>query len=163
MRLADAVAARLRQHGLGARTFTLKVRDGGFTTITRATTLGGAVDTAQAIVEATAPLLDAVDRSGGVRLLGLAASRFAAPAEQLSLDLLAGSTAASADGRSLERRQPSRRRRQGALRRRRDRPGQQRRRGSGRAPAVRLVRAGAQQWGPDHGGSERRGGGKVHA
>ena len=55
VRLADAVAARLRQHGLGARTFTLKVRDGGFTTITRATTLGGAVDTAQAIVEATAP------------------------------------------------------------------------------------------------------------
>ena len=30
-RLADAVAARLRAAGTGARTLTLKVRDGGFT------------------------------------------------------------------------------------------------------------------------------------
>ena len=37
-------------HGIGARTLTLKVRDGGFVTITRATTLAGAVDTAEAVV-----------------------------------------------------------------------------------------------------------------
>ena len=48
-RLADAVASRLRAHDLGARTLTLKVRDGAFATITRATTLAGAVDTADAI------------------------------------------------------------------------------------------------------------------
>jgi len=160
VRLADAVAARLRQHGLGARTFTLKVRDGGFTTITRATTLGGAVDTAQAIVEATVPLLDAVDRSGGVRLLGLAASRFAAPAEQLSLDLLAGSTAATADGRwSAASR---------AVDGVRDRfgedaigPASSVAEGPDGRRTVRLVRAGMQQWGPDHRGTETPSGGKV--
>ena len=34
VRLADAVASRLRRHGVGARTFTVKLRDGGFSTLT---------------------------------------------------------------------------------------------------------------------------------
>lgn len=85
-RLADAVASRLRRHGRGARTLHLKVRFSGFTTITRSVTLPGAVDTAHAIVAALTPLLDAIDPSAGVRLLGVSASQFAEPAEQLSLD-----------------------------------------------------------------------------
>lgn len=87
VRQADSVASRLRRHGVGARTFTLKLRDGGFTTVTRAVTVDGAVDTGPAIVAATAPLLEAVDLTAGVRLLGLAATRFAPPAEQLRLGL----------------------------------------------------------------------------
>ncbi|MET0461085.1 MAG: DNA polymerase IV, partial [Ilumatobacteraceae bacterium] len=71
VRLADAVAARLRAHGTAARTFTLKVRDGAFGTTTRATTVVGAIDTAEAIVAAVGPLVAQVDVDPGVRLLGL--------------------------------------------------------------------------------------------
>jgi DNA polymerase-4 len=139
VRLADAVAARLREHGTGARTFTLKIRDGGFTTITRATTVSGAIDTALAIVAAAAPLLEAVDLSGGVRLLGLAASKFAMPAEQLRFDDV---------GERSERWTDASR----AIDDVRERFGE-----SAIGPAssvaggrIRLVRPGAQQWGPDH-------------
>ena len=72
--------------GTGGRTFTLKVRDGGFRTITRAATLPQAVDTADAVLEAVVPLLDHVDLAAGVRLLGVSASKFATPTEQLSFD-----------------------------------------------------------------------------
>jgi DNA polymerase IV len=139
VRLADAVAARLREHGTGARTFTLKVRDGGFTTITRATTLAGAIDTAPAIVAATVSLLDEVDLGAGVRLLGLAASKFSTPAEQLRFDDL---------GDRTERWSEASR----AIDDVRERFGE-----SAIGPAssvaggrIRLVRAGTQQWGPDH-------------
>ncbi len=86
VRMADSVAARLRAAGTGARTFTLKVRDGGFRTITRAATLPQAVDTPDAVLEAVVPLLDHVDLAGGVRLLGVSASKFATPTEQLTFD-----------------------------------------------------------------------------
>ena len=43
VRLADAVAARLRAHGTAARTLTLKVRFAGFETITRSITVAGGV------------------------------------------------------------------------------------------------------------------------
>ena len=39
VRLADGVGSRLRTHGTGARTLSLKVRFAGFQTITRAVTL----------------------------------------------------------------------------------------------------------------------------
>ena len=89
-RLADAVAGHLHAAGTGARTLTLKVRDGTFGTITRSTTVGGAVDTADAIVRALTPLLDQIELAAGVRLLGVSASKFAAPAEQLGFDDLVG-------------------------------------------------------------------------
>ena len=145
VRLADAVAARLRAHGTGARTFTLKVRDGGFTTITRATTLSGAVDTAAAVVAATTPLLGEVDLSGGIRLLGLAASKFATPAEQLQFDDLLDPVDRNA---TAGRWSDASRAVDGV----RDRFGE-----SSIGPAstmsggrIRLVRSGTQQWGPDH-------------
>jgi DNA polymerase-4 len=87
VRLSDGVAGRLRAHGTGARTLTLKVRFAGFHTITRSVTLPSPVATAHAILEAVEPLLEAVDPSPGVRLVGVSASNFGEPAEQLSLDI----------------------------------------------------------------------------
>jgi DNA polymerase-4 len=147
VRLSDAVAARLRAHGSGARTFSLKVRFAGFRTITRSVTLPAGIDTAHAIVGAVAPLLDAVDPTPGVRLLGVSASNFAAAAEQLSMeDLLAGSgdaPATAAEWQAAEQTVDAIRSRFGSA-------------AIGPASAVsrdglRLVRKGAQQWGPDHG------------
>jgi DNA polymerase-4 len=85
VRLSDAVAARLRRNGLGARTFTLKIRFSSFSTITRSVTVAGSVDTGPAIAAALGPLIDAVDPSSGVRLVGVSGSNLAAPAEQLGL------------------------------------------------------------------------------
>ncbi len=145
VRMADAVAARLRAHGTGARTLSLKVRFAGFRTITRSTTLPAAVDTAHAIVAAVSPLLGAVDPTPGVRLLGVSASNFAAAAEQLSMeDLLASeglSPATAAEWQAAEQTVDAIRSRFGNT-------------AIGPASAVsrdglRLVRKGAQQWGPD--------------
>ncbi len=86
VRLSDAVATRLRGASTGARTLTLKVRFAGFVTITRSTTLPSAIATSAAILGAVGPLLENVDPSPGVRLLGVHASNFAEPNEQLSLD-----------------------------------------------------------------------------
>ncbi|WP_205528827.1 DNA polymerase IV [Desertimonas flava] len=85
-RLADGVASRLRASGLGARTITIKVRDGTFRTVTRAHTLPRAVDTAPAILEVVNRLVDDLQLAGGVRLLGVATSKFSEPTEQLTLD-----------------------------------------------------------------------------
>ncbi len=142
VRLADGVAGRLRAQGTGARTLSLKVRFAGFHTITRAVTLPSPVATAHGIVKATEPLLEAVDPSAGVRLLGVSASNFGAVAEQMSLDaLLASAPADEQEWSAAEETVDAIRSRfgSGAI---------------GPASAVaadglRLVRRGAQQWGPD--------------
>lgn len=85
VRLSDAVAGRLRRHGSGARTLTLKVRFAGFRTVTRSTTLESAIDTGPELVGALKPLLRALDLTPGVRLLGVSTSNFAQPSQQLSL------------------------------------------------------------------------------
>jgi DNA polymerase IV len=90
VRLSDAVAARLRAHAGAARTLTLKVRFAGFETITRSITVPGGVSTAHGIVAAVEPLLQAVDASPGVRLLGVSVSNFATGAQQLSFDDVTG-------------------------------------------------------------------------
>lgn len=87
VRLADAVAQRLRRAALAARTLAIKVRfDDGFRTITRSTTLPYGVDNGPDIVAALRPILAAVDPSAGVRLFGVAASKLGAPERQLTLD-----------------------------------------------------------------------------
>ena len=143
VRLCDAVASRLRERRIGARTLTLKVRFAGFETITRSTTRGEPVDTGPSIVVALRPLLDRVDPTPGIRLLGVSASNFGEPVQQLSLldqtDPAASVAAAS-------------RRAAGAVDEIRDRFGAL---AIGPASSVgrnglRLVRPGAQQWGPDH-------------
>ncbi len=135
VRLSDAVAWRLRDHATGARTLTLKVRFAGFRTVTRSVTMAQPVDTGPALVEALGPLLRALDVSDGVRLLGVSTSSFGEPIQQLSLfDEGAGHS------RTAE-----------TIDQIRDRFGTT---AIGPASAVgsrglRLVRKGAQQWGPD--------------
>ncbi len=90
VRMADAVAARARRHGLPGRTVTLKVRFGDFRTITRSVTLPAPIDTAPRIIRAARGLLDEIDVGEGVRLFGVGLSNLGeATAEQLSLDDLA--------------------------------------------------------------------------
>jgi len=86
VRLADAVATRLRRQGVGARTVTLKVRFAGFQTITRSHTATAPLVTGPAIAAAVLPLLDAIDPTPGIRLLGVSGSNLGEPVEQLSLD-----------------------------------------------------------------------------
>jgi DNA polymerase-4 len=87
VRQSDAVATRLRAQGLVARTITLKVRYGDFTTITRSTTPARPMATGPAIAESAGQLLDALDVGPGVRLLGVSASGLVeAGPEQLSLE-----------------------------------------------------------------------------
>lgn len=87
VRLADAVAARLRRAGLAGRTVQLKVRFHDFRTITRALTVTTPVDEGTQIVTAGRQLLAEVDPSPGVRLLGISVSGLAAgSARQLTLD-----------------------------------------------------------------------------
>jgi DNA polymerase-4 len=71
---------------LGGRTFNLKVRFAGITTITRSVTSRDALDHAPESVSVLRPVLEAIDPSPGVRLLGVSASNLAPPARQLTLD-----------------------------------------------------------------------------
>ena len=144
VRLSDGVASRLRAAGFGARTLTLKVRFAGFTTITRSTTLPSPVATAAAIVGAVAPLLASIDPSSGVRLVGVHASNFGPPVEQLQFDDLFADEQAPAPADWIEA--------SAAIDAIRERFGDA---AIGPASAVstrglRLVRRGAQKWGPDH-------------
>lgn len=149
VRLADGVAARLRGQGKVARTLTLKVRFADFTTITRATTLPTPTSTAHGVVAAALPLLLAIDPTGGVRLLGVSASQLIdPPEEQLTLDEALDASnvnepAGNHEWDAAEQTIDAIRSRFGTT-------------AIGPASAVegvglRLVRRGAQQWGPDQG------------
>jgi DNA polymerase-4 len=86
VRLADGVAARMRRAGLGGRTVSIKVRFHDFSTITRARTLPEPVDAGPVIARTAVALLDEVDPTPGVRLLGVAVSNLVEGAAlQLSL------------------------------------------------------------------------------
>jgi DNA polymerase IV len=135
VRMADAVASRLRHHGLAGRTVTLKVRFGTFTTITRSSTAPEGLDTGPAIAGVARALLDTVEPASGVRLLGVSVSGLAARAgEQLRLgDDPAWGSATDAVDQVRERFGPD------AI-----------------GPAslvgpdgIKLTRRGRQQWGPD--------------
>ena len=71
VRLADAVASRLRAARVSARTVQLKLRYGDFRTITRSRTLGEATDLAGDIGRVARELLGGVEVADGVRLLGI--------------------------------------------------------------------------------------------
>ncbi|MEU1469149.1 DNA polymerase IV [Streptomyces sp. NPDC005761] len=70
-RLADRCVHRLRAAGRSGRTVVLKVRRYDFSTLTRSETLRGPTDDPRVVREAAARLLEAVDTTGGVRLLGV--------------------------------------------------------------------------------------------
>ena len=87
VRMGEAVAARLRELGQAGRTVTVKVRFADFQTITRSRTVAEPVDTGPAVAAVACELLDQVDPTPGVRLLGVSASNLAPKeARQLSLD-----------------------------------------------------------------------------
>jgi DNA polymerase-4 len=71
LRMADAVATRLRSASKSARTVQLKVRYGDFRTITRSHTLNTPTDLAAEIGTTARDLLRAVDLGDGIRLLGV--------------------------------------------------------------------------------------------
>jgi DNA polymerase-4 len=100
VRMADAVADRVRRHHLPGRTITIKVRFGDFTTITRSTTVAQPVDSGPAIVRAATELLSRIDVAPGVRLFGVTLSNLVDSApRQLSLGGLEDTgSAAPADG-----------------------------------------------------------------
>ncbi len=86
LRLSDAVAARLRRHSFQARTISLKLRYGDFTTLTRQETLPEATDSGPAVYGQALALFEAVwDRRRPVRLLGVGAENLCQPARQLRL------------------------------------------------------------------------------
>ena len=88
VRLADAVAARLRAGSNTGRTVHLKVRFADFDTITRSRSLATPVDDGLAIAEIARNLMDDADHLRGVRLVGVGVSGLAERAQrsaQLSL------------------------------------------------------------------------------
>ena len=85
-RMAERVGTRLREHGLAGRTVTLKVRFPDFRTITRSTTLPEPFAVSSEIARQALALLDKVDTSEGIRLIGVTVSNLtAAAAHQASL------------------------------------------------------------------------------
>lgn len=86
VRLADAVAARLRRDGVTGRTVTVKVRFHDFRTITRSQTLATPSATTSTLAGVAGALLARVDPSAGVRLLGVSVSNLVpAGSQQLGL------------------------------------------------------------------------------
>jgi len=88
-RIVDAAASHLRGSGLGARTITVKIKFGDFTMITRSHSMITPIDSAPSIGAIASALLESVDVSKGMRLLGVSLSGFGATGgnEQLSWDL----------------------------------------------------------------------------
>jgi DNA polymerase-4 len=79
VRLVDRVSARLRRAQLGARTVTLKIRFEDFETRTRAHTIPNATDVSTVFLATARELLDELDCSRGVRLLGVSLSQLEQP------------------------------------------------------------------------------------
>lgn len=88
VRLADAVASRLRAAGVAARTVTLKIRRSDFSTVTRSVTPPEPLDTGPALVRALDPLIADLDLSLGVRLVGVSGSNLGHAGVQLRLEVL---------------------------------------------------------------------------
>lgn len=92
-RLADRCVRRLRGAGRSGRTVVLKVRRYDFSTLTRSETLRGPTDDPAVVREAAARLLEGVDTTAGVRLLGVGVSGLADYTQE---DLFAQAAAAQA-------------------------------------------------------------------
>ena len=87
VRMADALATRLRAATVRARTISIKIRFADFTTITRSTTGPVPVDGASAIADVARELLEEIDPTPGVRLFGISGTGLVdASVQQLSFD-----------------------------------------------------------------------------
>jgi DNA polymerase-4 len=150
VRLADSVAARLRGSGLAGRTVTLKLRYGSFRTLTRSRSVPTPLDGGADIAREARRLLAGLDVSEGVRLIGVSVSGLARPeTRQLHLDLdrpagvQAGRPGGARAGAWVEANEAvdAIRSRFGAAS---IGPG-----ALATRDGLRLLRRGAQQWGPD--------------
>ena len=74
-RLADRVAARLRDGGWEAGTIAMKLRYADFTTLSRSSTLPEPTDVGQRIGDVAIDLFDALELSQPVRLIGVRAEK----------------------------------------------------------------------------------------
>jgi DNA polymerase-4 len=99
IRMADAVADRVRAQAVTGRTVTLKLRYADFSTVTRSKTVETATNEAQTIARVAIDLLRSLDVSAGVRLLGVSLSNLAVGAPEVSeqLSLLFAEPVKSAD------------------------------------------------------------------
>jgi DNA polymerase-4 len=146
-RLADAVASRLRASGTVGRTIGVKVRYGDFRTVSRSSSVTEPTDTTHEITRVARSLLDGIDLTPGVRLLGVSVTQLGAGSvRQLSLDDLL--VEAPGPGGGGDRGQQSRV--EAAVDEVRARFGA---RAVGPANLIgpnglRVARRGAQQWGP---------------
>ncbi len=85
VRLTDAVARRCRADKLSPRTCTIKIKFANFTSITRSRTSDTPLSSSQAMLRLIEPVLDEIEFSAGVRLVGISARNFAEPLSQPSL------------------------------------------------------------------------------
>ena len=99
-RMAESVAIHLRGQGLTGRTVSVKVKRPDFTLVTRSHSLPFGVDGGQAVAAVAGALLDALDVSPGVRLLGVSVAGLqpAAAGRQLTFDLAPPETAEHVQG-----------------------------------------------------------------
>ena len=116
LELADRCAARLRRHGLVARTVAVKVRASDFRTLTRARTLPTPTDVGREIFLAARELLASVDLGGlPVRLVGVRAEGLTPAADVVRQPTLEEAVAGEGeDRRAAERAMDEVRRKFGA-------------------------------------------------
>ncbi|HYD10343.1 MAG TPA: DNA polymerase IV [Acidimicrobiales bacterium] len=87
VRMADAVANRCRKAGVAGRTVHVKVKFSDFNLVTRSETVASPVDEGPVILRIARRLLELVDPSPGVRLLGVSVSQLDdGSVRQLTLD-----------------------------------------------------------------------------
>ncbi|WP_435844563.1 DNA polymerase IV [Streptomyces hygroscopicus] len=98
-RLADRCVRRLREAGRSGRTVVIKVRRYDFSTLTRSETLRGPTDDPGVVREAAARLIEGVDTTAGVRLLGVGVSGLADYTQE---DLFAQAAQAAQAARAAE-------------------------------------------------------------
>jgi len=88
LKLAEAVAHRLRKHGVRGKTVTLKFRDADFVTETRARTLREPTEDAKEIFDVVLAQMDRVRGKGKkIRLLGISLSKLEKPGAPRQLSL----------------------------------------------------------------------------
>lgn len=75
--MSRRVAERLTKSGLSGRTVTIKIRHHDFETHTRSATLAGPTDSRRVLARTAKGLLEEVDTSAGLRLLGVGVSGLA--------------------------------------------------------------------------------------
>jgi DNA polymerase-4 len=98
VRMADSVASRLRASRLQARTVTVKLRYGDFTTITRSHSLRRPLASTAELAKIASALLSATETRAGVRLLGVSVSSLEERAEGTSEQLALWDLSENAQG-----------------------------------------------------------------